>query len=99
MIDTPKALYFEGKERGKVVGFALAVIELADTFRAPHTARKLWRASGFTIEQAISGGLAARDVAALRHLAPQEPPEAPLAWSQSPATLATATGATPPAAQ
>ena len=87
MIDTPKALYFEGKQRGQVVGYALAVIELAGTFRAPHTARKMWRASGFTLEQAISGGLASRDVATLRHLAPPEPPEAPLLWSQSPSSL------------
>lgn len=87
MIDTPKALYFEGKQRGQVVGFALAVLELANTFRAPHTARKMWRASGFTIDQAISGGLAACDVAALRRLAPPEPPEAPLLWSMSPDTI------------
>lgn len=87
MIDTPEALYFEGKQRGLVVGYALAVIELASTFRAPHTARKMWRASGFTLDQAIAGGLAARDVAALRRLAPPDAPEQPLPWSKAPADL------------
>lgn len=85
MLETARELYLEGKQRGQVYGFALACIELADTFRAPATAAKLWLASGFTVHQAISAGLSGGDVAALRRLVPPAAPEQPLAWSKAPA--------------
>jgi len=84
MIDTPEALYFEGKERGKVAGYALAVIEMATTFRAPHTARKMWIAGGYTIQQATAAGLTARDLATLRMVAPPVPPDATDPWRIGP---------------
>ena len=80
MIDTPEALYLEGKERGKVAGFALACIELAGTFRAPHTARKMWIAGGYTIQQATAAGLTATDLATLRIIAPPLPPDDEPPW-------------------
>lgn len=79
-------LYFEGKERGRIAGFALACVELADTFRAPHTARKMWVASGFTLNQAIAAGLSAADVRALRRLAPAEAVDV-LPWARPAADL------------
>lgn len=89
MLTTPRELYLEGKQRGQVYGFALACIALADTFRAPATATKLWLASGFTFNQAIAAGLGGNDAAALRRLVPPEAPEPPLAWSIAPGALIT----------
>ena len=83
MLETGAALYAEGKTRGKVYGYALACIELAHTFRAPDTAKRMWTASGFTIDAAIAAGLGGADVLKLRRLAIAND-DAPMPWALRP---------------